>query len=871
MKSVFFRTKIIPPILSVRLLERKSLVERIRSGLDKKLSLILAPAGFGKTTLIAQSVHGIKRSVFWYSVSEAENEVFTFLRYFVAAFHPAETGFGRSALLMCESPTQVMPDEVIANLLNDIYRFRGKIVFVLDDFQSIQNQKVFQLVDLFLSNIPSNVHLIVISRIDPPLSLSRLRGQGKVNEIRVNDLRFTSNEINQFIHESTEVSLTENELYYLNEKLDGWIAGIQLLLLALHGSPKPTGIIQGLSSTNEYIADYFLDEVLEKLPKKVKEFLFHTSFLQEFTPTLTDVVLKINDSHILINEIMAHNAFLNCIDHHNKVYQYHPLFKELLLQRFKTQEPVQLLEFQKKAIHWYERECFSIKAIDLALEAGEYKLALECMERCADYFWEQGDQMRLLWWFEKMDREIKVMGNQIPEELLVHFVRVLMLSGRIDTANRLLQRVSSKNISPTTTLKKWILEGSLQFHHGNPSEALSILAQIEVDGFTIHPLWRISFELIKGVCLSWQGNLHDGAMAFEQAFVLGKELNHPYSQAETGFRLASNYLQMAQFQRAYEISQQCIDLAEQAHLDNTALLGGFYAIQSTVLIEWDRIEDGFSCISKSIPFIRGSENIPIVGYVYLTLLRCLFLSGEYAEANRIIREVGSRFQDNEMPRWLASSLLKYRIFMKLINRNYSEAYQLLRSRGLFEEEAINLTKFDEYYSVSIYDYIIGVINKDHSSVEHGLNLLEKLINLVSQHDLPVKQKQLAYLKFNYIRNAMVGEGKHLGWLSPQSEVNDLGDVRVLELDNLFSETLPRFSNAESIVRGSSRVMMGFLTPREVEILYLLPSSLTTVEMADRLVISASTVRSHIKSIYRKLEVHTRMGAVEKARMLELIQ
>ncbi len=289
--DTLIRTKLRLPYIRPGLVSRPRLQEQIERGLCGPLTLITAPAGFGKTTLAASFVANCGMPVAWLSLDKHDNQVERFLIYLVAALQEAEPAIGSQAAQLLEAVRQVPPEAVLTGLINDLDSAGKEITLVLDDYQFISSQAVHEAITFLLEHCPRPFHLLIITRSDPPLPLSRLRARGHALELRADDLRFTAYEAAQFLNDIMGLHLDARSVAVLEERTEGWIAGLQMAALSMRDREDVTGFIAGFSGTNRYILDYLLEEVLASQPPEIQSFLLHTSILNRLTAPLCDAVV----------------------------------------------------------------------------------------------------------------------------------------------------------------------------------------------------------------------------------------------------------------------------------------------------------------------------------------------------------------------------------------------------------------------------------------------------------------------------------------------------------------------------------------------------------------------------------------------------
>jgi len=341
MASPILITKLYIPPTRSELVQRPELIERLKDGLDRKLTLISAPAGFGKTTLVSHWVEKLREKdelddqpiqVAWLSLDEDDNDLVRFLTYFVTALNQIENinaDLGRGALRMLQSPQLPSPNTVLISLLNDLTANPQKIIFVLDDYHLIQTQTIHQALVFLLENLPPQLHLVIATRQDPPLFLSRLRARDQIIELRAADLRFTSTEAADFLNQVMGLNLSTEDIAELESRTEGWIAGLQLAAISMRGRKDRRGFIKSFTGGHRLVLDFLIEEVLGQQPESIQNFLLQTAVLDRMTGSLCNALTGQENSQEILEMLDHANLFIVPLDAERHWYRYHHLFADL--------------------------------------------------------------------------------------------------------------------------------------------------------------------------------------------------------------------------------------------------------------------------------------------------------------------------------------------------------------------------------------------------------------------------------------------------------------------------------------------------------------------------------------------------------------
>jgi len=385
MAGPLLETKLHVPRGRRGLVARPRLSERLSRGAESTLTLVSAPAGFGKTTLLTEWLAGAPaegRSAAWLSLDRRDNDPALFWSYLVAALQAASAGVGAGALLLLQS-SQTPIEAVLATLLNDLSASSDDVVLVLDDYHVIDARDVQDGMAFLLEHLPPQMHLVIASRADPTLPLSRLRGRGELVEIRAADLRFTPDEAAAYLNEVMGLVLTAQDVAALEGRTEGWIAALQLAALSMQGRADIAGFIAGFAGDDRYIIDYLVEEVLQRQPDNVRSFLLKTSILSRLSGPLCDAVTGQDGGKPMLEALDRGNLFLIQLDDRRQWYRYQHLFGDVLRAHLLDEQPDLVHELHLRASNWYERNGERSEAIRHTLAAEDFERAADLVARRA--------------------------------------------------------------------------------------------------------------------------------------------------------------------------------------------------------------------------------------------------------------------------------------------------------------------------------------------------------------------------------------------------------------------------------------------------------------------------------------------------------
>jgi LuxR family maltose regulon positive regulatory protein len=382
-------TKLYIPPPQPRVVLHPRLIERLNEGLHRKLTLISAPAGFGKTTLLSECLAGCERPSAWLSLDEGDNDPTRFVAYLVAALQTIAADIGEGVLGVLQSPQPPPTELVLTNLLNEIATVPDDFVLVLDDYHAIDAKPVDDALAFLIEHLPPRMHLLIATREDPQLPLARLRARGQLSELRAADLRFTASEAAEFLKGVMSLKLSEEDIAALETRTEGWIAGLQLATISMQGHQDATSFIKSFTGSHHFVLAYLVEEVLQQQSESVQTFLLRTSILDHLCGSLCDaVLLDPSASGQETLEYLEHaNLFLIPLDNERRWYRYHHLFADLLRQRLHQGSASStggavgdVTELHTRASVWYEDNGLEIEAFHHAAAANDVERAERLIE-----------------------------------------------------------------------------------------------------------------------------------------------------------------------------------------------------------------------------------------------------------------------------------------------------------------------------------------------------------------------------------------------------------------------------------------------------------------------------------------------------------
>ena len=565
-------TKLYIPQWRPGLVSRLRLIERMHQGIERKLTLVSAPAGFGKTTLLAEWLAAApagERTAAWVSLDQSDNDPALFWAYFITALQKIQSGVGKRALSLLHSPQPPPIESVLTTLINEINAIEDDFPLILDDFHVIDAQPVHSGIAFLLDHLPPQMHLVIASRSDPLLPLSRLRGRGESTELRAADLRFTPDEAASFLNEVMGLDLSAADVAALEARTEGWIAGLQLAALSMQGREDLHGFVAAFSGDDRYIVDYLIEEVLERQPERVRSFLLQTSILDRLSGPLCDAVTGREDGKEVLESLERGNLFVVPLDDKRQWYRYHHLFADVLRAHSMEEQPDRVPTLHLRAAAWFEQRGMATEAIEQARTAGDHETVARLLAANFEEFQRIGHYASISRW-----------SASLPEEMVQKRPRLALIYASSALA-------TEDNNQAARRLTSWAEEAIRAIEDGggfNPSH--------DVDGTVVG---SEGLEALKGEVLALK--LFHSARKLppeEVARIAGQalELLPPEHHARGAIHMFGAGLQMlhGDMKSALPSLERVVDEARRAQ--NPSFLAGVLTHRGQVSVAMGRLEDG---------------------------------------------------------------------------------------------------------------------------------------------------------------------------------------------------------------------------------------------------------------------------------------
>jgi len=929
MSTPILATKLYIPPPRAKIVIRPRLIKRLNEGLSsgRKLTIISASAGFGKTTLVSEWIaaltpsplpvgEGLGVRVAWLSLDEGDNDITRFLTYLITALQTIAANIGEGALGVLQSPQPPPIESILTALINEIVTIPDNFIFVLDDYHILDSKPVDNAIAFLLEHLPPQMHLVITTREDPDLPLARLRARGQLTELRAADLRFTSTEAAEFLNQMMGLKLSVENIAALEARTEGWITGLQLAALALQGSLSMQGhasrdtsrFIQSFTGSHRFVLDYLVEEVLQRQPEHIRSFLLQTSILDRLSGSLCDAVTGQEDGRGILETLERGNLFIVPLDDQQQWYRYHHLFNEVLLSHALEEQPGEIPLLHKRASAWYEQNNLPTEAIRHALAARDFERAAELIEKMYPAMDASFQYAAWLGWVRKLPDEV-ISARPV---LSVDYARALSDSGEFESSMSWLQNAEQRlggstegmvvadeaqfRILPAMialarsyhTQVQGDIEGTVKY----AQRALELSPEEDHD-IHVHAMATVTL----GMAYWSRGDLDGAERALSVWINYCQKVGNIIFALATGGYLAEIIAAQGRLREAERTYRQSIQLAS-THDQVRHVTANLYLGLGLLYHEHGDQQSAAQYLNKSGEL--GEQALIDWPYRWrLTQARLKEAEGDLEAVLDLLNEAKGLYVRSTVPDFRPIDALKARVYLR--QGRLSEALPWARERGLSVDD--DLSYLCEFEHITLARVLIAPHQNDPAagSIHEAIALLERLLQAAeaggrmgSVIEILVVQA-LAFQAQGNVSQALASMERALALAEPEGYVrifvdegepmrlliadfrltiNKLSPQDVHPLRGYVEQLLaafpqPREANPKSKIQNPKSEMTEPLSERELEVLTLLGTELSGPEIARELIVSLNTLRTHTKNIFNKLGVNNRRAAVRRAEELDL--
>ncbi len=895
MSEPLLLTKLYIPPPRAKIVLRPHMVERLNEGMHCKLTLISASAGFGKTTLVSEWVAGCGRKVAWLSLDEGDNDPTRFLTYLIAALQTIAPNIGAGALAILQSPQPPPIVSILIALLNEITSVLDNFVLVLDDYHVLDSKPVDQALTFLIEHLPPQMHLVITTREDPPFPLARLRARGQLTELRAADLRFTPAEATDFLNQVMGLNLSAEDIVALETRTEGWIAGLQLAAISMHGHQDSASFIRSFTGSDHFVLDYLLEEVLHQQSESVQTFLLRSSILVRLCGTLCDSVLldTAGSGQETLEYLERANLFIVPLDNERRWYRYHHLFAELLRQRLG--KPKEFAEFHLRASQWHEENGDLGAAFHHAIAAGDFVRAAGLAEAAWQGMNESFQSAAWLGWVKKLPDKLIRTRPVLCTQIAQAFTDTGELEAselRLQDAERCLNGSEHANEAQLKPLPAMIaLTRAYNAQVQRDPVATVKYAELALQLIPEDDFFRRAGAISILEVTHWaSGNLESAIRGIGDLMESMTQLGNHVFVVASAFAVADMLVGLGRLSEAERTYQDALQLAAQ-HGPEAEHITAHHHLGLSMIYR-QRGDD----ILAAHHLKRAAElglQTTLVDWLYrwhVAQAQLKEAAGDLETALALLDEAKRVYIQTLVPDLHPIAALKARIYLKQGRVDKARAWAAERGLSLADEVSY-LHEFEhltlahlEIANPLVNALLARLLQAAEAQKRRGSALDILLVQALAHEAQGNRPQALAALKRalslaepeGYVR-IFVDEGEVMRLLIEKQSRNRDHPLSGYadKLLAAFTPPVNKQSTTPALAAGASvknpkSEMVEPLSERELEVLRLVAQGLSNREISLRLFLALNTVKGHNQKIFNKLQVQSRTEAVARAREMGLL-
>ncbi len=872
-------TKLVIPASSPQLVPRARLIQPQHA---PRLILVCAPAGYGKTTLIASWARKLSTPVAWLSLDEGDNDPLRFLMHFITAIQGQYPDFGASFTGMLGDKPLAPIGAMMRSLVNQLCSLPDRLCIILDDLHLVSETAVHQALAFLMENQPPQLQLIFASRSDPPFSLARLRGQRQLLEYRASDLRFTLEEVEAFCNDVMQLGLPQQQVETLTARTEGWIVGLQLAAVSMHSTTDKAGFIDSFAGDNRHITDFLLDEVLRSRSEEMQSFLLHTSVLQRFSAPLCDAVTGRNDSRMMIDEMERTNVFIIGLDQQRLWYRYHHLFTSLLQCRLRSAQPELIRLLYRRASHWCDENALPTEAVDYAIRADDHANAADLMEKHGNKLFSHGQISTVLRWAQSLPPGLLeqrpalsmmcAWGSFYMDDMVAMDRHIRAVAGCIDG----FEQAPLGSVERAMFGQLALMRGCRLAYNGNIDGSMAQLRQALASLSPERTLHRAAAVYL-GATYFVIGDLDQAQPLLEPHASIAQVKHNALVPITAVLAMARLHLLRGNLVAARHVYQKALHEAQLVGLHDYPACGMLYIGMGELAYQMNELDAAQQHLMRGVEMTAvGMQYVNTWGRMLLAQTRLAagaVDSALDAQTEALLSQYAGRFVVDPPPLSAAIGRLWLSLNRLDVLAQWIDAARLPLSAPLAvgrEAEYLVLARF--FIVSKQYAKALALLQELWPAAEHGrrvaimieIGILQTLA-LQAQGNmseaLAALQHSVAMAENTNLVRVFINDGAALSALLTKLA---RGSDYTAHAHNLLGWIVSEPVNDG--VTGANPLPSLFSKKEKQVVTYIVKGN-SNQEIAQALFISSNTVYSHMKSIYAKLGVNSRLQAIERLREL----
>lgn len=895
-------TKLTVPRPRPEHLSRDRLTGTLDEGMGRDLVLVCTPAGFGKTTLLADWARRQQRPVAWVSLDGDDNDPVRFWRYVAAALDRASPGVGREALSLLEPPNVVSGQGAVTALIGELESLSEEIALILDDYHTIESPPIHDSVAFLLGHLPPQLRLLIATRSDPPLPLARLRASGRLTELRGSDLRFTAEESAAFLRDVWGIDVSTRAVAALDARTEGWAVGLQLAALSLQARSDPDAFVDAFTGSHRFVLDYLSEEVMERQPERVRSFLLETSILERLSGPLCDAVTRRSESQSILEELERANLFLMPLDEERRWYRFHHLFADLLRTRLQRSDPEVIPELHRRAADWCEQQRLLDDAIRHALASDDPMRAARLVEQHMNEPLRRGEGMILERWLSLLPDDVVRSRPALclaQALMLLHVGNPDMVERLVDHAEHALERSHEAQVIEVPTAGGMVTEAPAAIAllraelagWGGDSERLTRFAKSALSHLPEHEIGPRLWARVLLADADWMcGRLADAGRTLADVLSEGRAQRVPDPVLSSCFELGRVQLAQGRLDAALRTYRQGLHFATERGRFLPFNAGEAHLGIAQVLYARNEIRDAFEHASEAVELTRDVVEFRLPAFALVTLAWVRHAMREADAALDAIDEASRMYPWADVDSmWYPAPAERARLL--LAQGRTDEAERWAEERGLSEADEVSYPRERDYL-------VLARVLLARAAPARALALLDRLDALAASQGRAGSVIEIRALRALTLQaagdhdRALAVLADALALARPEGYVRVFADEGPPMAPLVKSLVGARRRARAAVPSGAAqahldRVVRAFgppdraatpaqpgliepLTARELEVLAFIAGGRRNRDIAAELVVTLETVKKHTTHIFDKLGATNRTEAVARARELGLI-
>lgn len=880
-------TKFHLPPQHAEIVSRPHLIERLNTITPGKLALVTAPAGFGKTTLVADWINNLlpesyQGRVAWLSLDNADNAPLQFWSYVIATIQRVSPSLGRTLLPSLLAAAPLPPIEsLLTALINEITLDGQPLLLGLDDYHEITNPEIHRAIAFLVENLSPNLYLVILSREDMPFSVSRYRVSGKLIEIRAADLRFSQAESAAFFNDLLSMALSSDDIQDLNTRTEGWVAGLQLAALSLKSTDDKSAFIQAFKGSHRFLTDYLIDEVLSRQTPTIQQFLWRTAILDRFCVEVCDELTGSGNSHEVLRHLEQANLFIIPLDDERRWFRYHHLFAEFLRLRLYEHEKQKIDELYQRSIQWFKQAGLLREALQYALKAQDYEQAVELMDTLAPEILEHDNHMLLIQWAAELPLALAA-----QQPLLCAYVGwAYLLSGQLNKTRHWLDTAEA-NIPQSNPAKGQIIRGYVFAHRayivfmqGDYTTTLDYAQQ----ALSLLPSENKAIRARTITCLgnayNYAGQLAEAKESFQEAISIAREIGSLSLALFSYCSLGEVFRDEGRLSDAQNAYHQLLLFAEELTGQQEIPLTGFAIFELGVIArERNELDDALEKIQEGVALCRQWQQGEALAIGLLELAETYRLQGAFAESEASIddaRQIAAKISP-----WAANLAEGFAARLALSRGEVAKAVQWAEQTGLNQTGCeLGFERISDCLPLIRLHIATGHLQKALTLTKH-LIARDKTTGRMGRVLDQLTLQAAALIELDETDQALQALAEAIEIASPEKIIRpflDEGPRLVPCLHKLppspYCDQLINILESRLQIPTPESGQTSLVEPlneREISILRLMAAGRSNSEIADELYLSVNTIRWYAGQIYSKLGVKNRSAAAAQARKLSIL-